>query len=157
MTNRDLYSVALGVKKCSELVNIATIDFTMTMARINSEVQNELRIIEDGKKESSILYKEYLKKKDAIDIKYAIQREDGTFQTLNDSLLVRNPTEYYLEIDKLKEEYKEEINKVDSITKEFEKFLNQENTKISTKLSKRIIPAAMNVEQATLLFPVITD
>jgi hypothetical protein len=155
MKNRDLYFVAEGIKKCHELVNIADINFTMTIARINSEVNAEIRIINDGRKKQPIKYKEYLKKKEGIDIKYAIQKEDGTFQTLNDSIIVRNPIEYYSEIEILNTEYKLELDTIKSITTEFNSFLDQPCVKNITKLPKEILPASINVEQATLLFSVI--
>lgn len=157
MTNYDLYKVIEGIKKCSEITNSADLNFAYTMARIEAEVSAELKIIEKAKKPISDKYKEYLKKKQEIDIKYAIQKEDGTYQTLGDSLIIRNPKEYNKEIDILNNDYKEELDSVKNINSEFEKFLQLECTTKITQLPKSCIPTSLTVEQMTLLLPVIVD
>jgi hypothetical protein len=155
MTNGDLYKVKQGIEKSSDLVNAADINFTMSIARIDSEIITELRIIEKGKKQPTDKYKEYLEKKQELDMKYTIQKEDGTCQTLNEQLLIRNPKQYYLELHDLEKEYKDEIDNVKKINDEFEIFLEQECKATISKVSKSCIPAIIKVEQAKLLFPVI--
>jgi len=155
ITNNDLYKIREGIKKCANLVNVADINFTMTMARISSEVDNELKIIDKGRKEISDKYKEYLERHKEIDLKYTIQKEDGSLQLINDQLIIRDIKAYNIEISKLKLEFKEEVDKYDKIEKEFKEFLNQPCKVNISKLPKSLIPAQVNVEQMSLLFPII--
>ena len=61
MINRDLLNIKEGIDKMSDITNVADINFTMTIARINDEVEKELRIIRNGRKKPSEQYKEFLK------------------------------------------------------------------------------------------------
>lgn len=157
MTNRQLYSVMEGIQLAGELVNIGDINFVMSMAHIADEIQSEIRIIEDGKKKPSTRYKDYLKKKDQLNMKYAIQKEDGTFQIIGDSIILRDPIKYQDELATLDAEYKNDIDLEEQHETEFKIFLNQNCPKTITKIKRKLAPASMNVEQARLLFPIFED
>lgn len=155
MTRKDLYKVLEGIEKSKNLVNIADINFTMAIARIESEIMSEIRIIEKGRKEYPEKHKEYLKKKKELDMKFALQKEDGTYQIFNGQLLVKTPNIYYSEVDKLEDEYKTTLYEVIKINKEFTNFLEGECEKTFTKINKSLFPTQLSVEQALLLFPII--
>ena len=155
MRNIDLYNIRTAINKMSDIVNIADINFTMTIARINDDVEKEIKLIDKGRKKPTDKYKEFLEKQNTINMKYAIQKEDGTLQTVNGSVLVRNPLKYNTEIKELKEEYKEEVALQEKLDTEFEEYLDQEFKGNITKLPKSLLPASVNVEQVKLLFSVI--
>lgn len=155
LTNEDLYKIREGIQKCAQLTNVADINFAMTMARIATEVEKEIKIIELGKRKPSERYKEYLKKAKEIDIKYAVQKEDGSFHMLNNQIIIKDAKKYYIEINALREEYKVELDEAEKIQDEFTKFLDQTCKVTLTKLPKNIIPAQVTVEQLCLLYPVI--
>ena len=155
MINSDLYSIVEGIKKCKSLSNTANIDFAMTLARINAEVIAELKIIEAGKKEYSNKYKEYLKKRNEIEIKYSVQNEDGSIQMYNGYLLTKDIKKLNIEIEQLELEYKDEIELVIKIEKEFRDYLNKECKIKITKIAKSLFPLELTVEQAILLHTVI--
>jgi len=155
MTNLDLYNVKTGIEKCKDIVNVANINFAISMARIYSEVLAELKILEHGIKPFSAEYKEYIKESDEITSKYAIVKEDGTYQILNDKIIVRKPLEYNKELSELNIKYKDAIRVVKENAEEWEKILNTQTTVKISKLPKSCIPSQLTVEQITLLFPVI--
>ena len=157
MKNYELYNIAEGIRKISDIVNIADINFTMIIARIDSEVNAEIRIIEKGRKKPSDKYKEYLKEKEALDMKYAIQKEDGSLQMYEGAMLIRDPKKYRSELSKLEETYKEEIKEWKKIVDEFEEFLEKDCPKVITKINKSLLPSSLNVEQVRLLYPVIDN
>ncbi|MCK9429721.1 MAG: hypothetical protein M0R17_06920 [Candidatus Omnitrophica bacterium] len=155
MTNLDLYNVKTGIEKCKDIVNVANINFAISMARIYSEVLAELKILEHGIKPFSAEYKEYIKESDEITSKYAIVKEDGTYQILNDKIIVRKPLDYNKELNELNIKYKDAIQVVKDNAEEWEKILNTQTTVKISKLPKSCIPSQLTVEQITLLFPVI--
>jgi len=155
MTNLDLYNVKTGIEKCKDIVNVANINFAISMARIYSEVLAELKILEHGIKPFSAEYKEYIKESDEITSKYAIVKEDGTYQILNDKIIVRKPLDYNKELNELNIKYKDAIQVVKDNVEEWEKILNTQTTVKISKLPKSCIPSQLTVEQITLLFPVI--
>jgi len=155
MKNEDLYRVKQGIDKCSAIVNVADINFAYTMAKIDNEVINELRALEKARKDVPDDYTKYTTEREQIDIDFAVQLSGGTYQMVNNKLLISNPKEHANKISKLKEKYKEVIDIVDKNNKEFEDFLLQESKVTITKLPKGCIPAQVNVEQMKLLFSVI--
>lgn len=155
MIKRELYKVKEGIDKCSDLANASDINFAMTLAEIDYEVSNQLRIIDAGKKTLSDDYKAYIKEKKKLDMDYAIQKEDGSLQSIRGELLIRNPKEYYKKLEILQDKYKDEIKAVEVIQKEFETYLDNACTKEIPKLPKSLLPKEMTVEQVKLLFPII--
>lgn len=155
MIYRDLLNIKTGIDKLSDIVNVADINFAMTIARINNEIEREIKIIKEGRKKPSEKYQDFLKEQEELNMKYAIQKEDGTFQMLNGTMLIRNPKKYHEEYSKLKEKYKDEIKKQETIDEEFEKFLDTEIRTRITKIPKSLFPASVTVEQVKLLYPVI--
>lgn len=155
MIKRDLYKVKEGINKCDDLVNVSDINFAMTLAQIDYEVSTQLRVIDAGKKMLSNEYKEYLKEKKKLDLEYAIEKQDGSIQTIGNEMIIRNAGEYYSKLDVLQEKYKVDIEAVDKIQKEFEKYLDGECTNPISTLPQSLLPKEMTVEQAKLLFPII--
>lgn len=156
MTNEDLYNVRAGIAKSAEIVNVANIDFAFTMARINSEVTNEIKIIEEArKKPPEEESKKYSKELEAINLEHSVQKEDGTIQTINNNTVIRNLKEYKIKLDDFEIKYKDLLETVKKNNEEFKELLKQEVKVTITKLPKKCIPAIMNVEQMTLLFTVI--
>jgi hypothetical protein len=155
MTNRDLFNVKDGIEKMSDLVNVADINFAMTIARINDEVTKEIKIIQNGKRKPSDKHKEYLKEQQDINMKYAITKEDGTLQVANGNILIHNPKKYNEEINALELKYKDEVIEQTRLDEEFENFLDQEVKASITKIPKSLFPASAKVEHVKLLFSVI--
>lgn len=155
MRNTDLYRVKQGIDKCSDIVNVADINFAYTLAKIESEVISELRIIEKSRKAPSAEYKEYTTERDQLMIDSGIQNPEGGYHVLDGKLLLRNPKEYAVKMNALDEKYKVEIETFKKNSEEFESFLLQECKATITKLPKGCIPAQLNVEQMRLLFSVI--
>lgn len=155
MVNRDLINVKTGIDKMSDLVNVADINFAMQIARISDQVEKELSIIRKGRKKPSEKYQEFLKEQETLNMKYAIQKEDGTFQMANGNMLIRNPKAYHEEYVILKDKYKEEIKEQEKIDEEFETFLDSPVKVNISKISKSLFPASATVEQVKLLFSVI--
>mgnify|MGYP001264990549 CR=1 FL=1 len=155
MVNRDLINVKEGIDKMSDLVNVANINFAIEIARINDYVERELNIIRKGRKKPSEKYQEFLKEQEVLNMKYAIQKEDGTLQMVNGNILIRNPKAYHEEYSILKDKYKEEIKEQEKIDKEFEEFLDSPVKTTIPKISKSLFPASVTVEQVKLLFSVI--
>ena len=151
----DLYRVKQGIDRCSSLVNVADINFAYTLAKIEAEIVAELRLVEKSRKEVPEEYKEYMTEREQLDIEYAVRQNDGTFQTLNDRLLICNPKEHAFKIAELQKKYKDIIALVKKNSEEFEVFLLQDCKAVIPTLPKGSIPAQVNVEQMKLLFPVI--
>lgn len=157
MTNYDLYKVREGINKCAAITNVANINFAFLMAKIESELDSEIKILEKARKPFSEGYMEYLKKKRELDGKHIIQKEDGSVLMLDGNLILKNPKEYNSELAKLNEEYSTDISGAKEIMSEFENFLQNTSNARITELPKSCIPASINVEQMKLLFPVIVD
>jgi hypothetical protein len=155
MRNTDLYRVKQGLDKCSALVNVADINFAYTLAKIESEIIPELRVLEKARKPHSKEYEDFLKEREQLDLDYAAQNADGSYQLLNDKLLIRDPKKYSTEITALENKYKDAIALNKKNSEEFEAFLLQESKITVTKLPKACMPAQLSVEQVKLLFPVI--
>lgn len=153
----DLYNINNGINKLSNIANTSDINFAMSIARISNEVSKEIEIINAGRKKPSNKYKEFLKEQQIINMKYAIQKEDGTIQTLNDSMIIREPLKYNKEVDELKEKYKTEIELQEKINEEFDEYLKQEFKGTITKIPKSLLPLGLTVEQVKVLYPVIND
>lgn len=151
----DLYNIREGISKMSDIVNIADINFAMSMAKLNDEVERELRIIDKGRKKVSDKYKEFLEEQSIVNMTYCIQKEDGTFQTMNGNLLIRTPIKYNAEIKELRSKYKEEIAVQEKNDIEFEEYLEQEFKGNITKIPKSLFPATTKVEHSKLLFSII--
>lgn len=155
MRNTDLYRVKQGVDKCSALVNVADIEFAYSMAKIESEVVAELRCIEKCRKPAPEKYAEYLVEREQLDIDDAVTMPDGTFQTLGDRLLIKNPHEHAKKVAELDKKYKDVIDQVKKNAEEFEDYLLQDCKVQISKLAKGCIPAQLSVEQMKFIFPVI--
>lgn len=155
MLNTDLYKVKKGIDLCRDAVNVADINFAYIMAKIESEVVAELRVIEKARKQVSPEYEKYIMESEQLEVEYAVQNQDGTFAMHGNKLLIKNPKEYSVKLKSLKDRYKDEISKKEKEDKEFEEFLLKENSVIITKLPLSLIPAQLTVDQLKHLFPVI--
>ena len=155
MTRKDLYRIKNGIEACAEISNETDIKFAHTLAIIYDEIMREIDIIEKSRKKSSPMYVAYKEKYNAIQLEHSIQKEDGTLQTINGEVVIKEPLRYNTRITALKEEFKDAVDAQTIIDKELDKFLDESITKEFTKIPISLFPSNVTVGIMIMLNPVI--
>ena len=104
--------------------------------KLRKELEPEYLPIKETIDRTQELIKEYLERRDALAIQHA-KKENGRPVIEDGKVILENPEEYYTELKKLEEEYKEQLTQYSSAMDELQAELENE---IEISFSEKLTP-----------------
>lgn len=144
MINKEVLDLAMSLKEFS---NIKGKEFAYLILKNKKILEEELKVLEQLKREPHPEFENYEKKRIEICEKYSDKDENGRPKMNNGQYVInKHMTHFVNEINTLKTEYPEVIKEVEETDKEFRDFLNSESKADLIKIPADKIPEDIDVK-----------
>lgn len=159
MKNKNVLSIYQGLQSCA---NLTGVKFAYAIAKNIYKIKTEIEIMNETLKASEN-YRIYDKKRSELAEKNAEKNKDGTPKsTINktngqEEFVIGDKKAFEKELEALKEEYKEEIEKREEQIKSYQDFLEEESPLELHRINSEELPKEITAGQLSSIMEIVDE